>query len=221
MDARNDNFCLLFSFSSVALGIVMAWNPALRTARQSVTPSVMNTGSEGWESRRLSRLNMVHFEPLGKRNLGLSSVPRYLDWTEMRVPGLGTMRFGLRSTSVADVNKVGAGLITSRRVIFTPSGDIKNELKATSISITCIDRYGNVVKRVTSTDDAEVEDPENESSNQAPSGNQTQGTGDNTQGGNQSQTPPANNQGGGSQTGDNNQSGGSDDGGDGGDVGNY
>lgn len=118
------------------------------------------------------------------------------------VPGLGTMRFGLRSTSVADVNKVGAGLITSRRVIFTPSVDIKNELKATSISITCIDRDGNVVKRVTSTDDAEVEDPENESSNQAPSGNQTQGTGDNTQGGNQSQTPPANNQGGGSQTGD-------------------
>lgn len=122
---------------------------------------------------------------------------------------------------MADVNKVGAGLITSRRVIFTPSVDIKNELKATSISITCIDRDGNVVKRVTSTDDAEVEDPENESSNQAPSGNQTQGGGDNTQGGNQSQNPPASNQGGGSQTGDNTQSGGSDDGDDGDDVGNY
>ena len=40
------------------------------------------------------------------------------------VPGLGSMRFGLRSTSVGDVNKVGAGLITSRRVIFTPSVDI-------------------------------------------------------------------------------------------------
>ena len=70
------------------------------------------------------------------------------------VPGLGSMRFGLRSTSVADVNKVGTGLITSRRVIFTPSVDIKNELKATSISITCIDRDGIIVKRVTSTDDA-------------------------------------------------------------------
>lgn len=78
------------------------------------------------------------------------------------VPGLGSMRFGLRSTSVADVNKVGTGLITSRRVIFTPSVDIKNELKANSISITCIDRDGNIVKRVTSTDDAEVEDPEND-----------------------------------------------------------
>lgn len=142
------------------------------------------------------------------------------------VPGLGSMRFGLRSTSVADVNKVGTGLITSRRVIFTPSVDIKNELKATSISITCIDRDGNIVKRVTSTDDSEVEDPENENpdntgdngSQQTPSGNQTQGSGDNTQGGNQSQTPPANNQGGGSQTRDNTQSSGSDDGED---VGNY
>lgn len=91
------------------------------------------------------------------------------------------MRFGLRSTSVADVNKVGAGLITSRRVILTPSVDIKNELKATSISITCIDRDGNIVKRVTSTDDSEVEDNENENPDNGGSGNQTQGSGDNDQ----------------------------------------
>ena len=78
------------------------------------------------------------------------------------IPGLGSMRFGLRSTSVADVNKVGAGLITSRRVIFSPNQDIKKELAGTSVSITCYDRNGNVVKRVTSTDDAEVEDPEDE-----------------------------------------------------------
>ena len=97
------------------------------------------------------------------------------------VPGLGTMRFGLRSTSVADVNKVGTGLITSRRVIFTPSVDIKNELKATSISITCIDRDGNIVKRVTSTDDAEVEDNENDDNNDPNGG----GSGS----GNQNQTP--------------------------------
>ena len=31
------------------------------------------------------------------------------------LPGLGTMRFGLRAKSVDDVNKVKAGLITSRR----------------------------------------------------------------------------------------------------------
>ena len=40
-------------------------------------------------------------------------------------PGLGTMRFGLRSKSVEDVNKVKSGLITSRRIIFTPDSDLK------------------------------------------------------------------------------------------------
>ena len=56
------------------------------------------------------------------------------------VPGLRSMRFGLRSESVADVNKVGANLITSRRVIFTPNSDIKKELAETSVSITCYNR---------------------------------------------------------------------------------
>ena len=78
------------------------------------------------------------------------------------VPGLGSMRFGIRSSSVEDVNEVAAKLITSRRVIFTPSVDIKKELAETSISITCYDRNGELVKRVTSTDDADVEDPEND-----------------------------------------------------------
>ena len=39
------------------------------------------------------------------------------------LPGLGTMRFGLRSKSVEDVNKVKTNLITSRRIIFTPDSD--------------------------------------------------------------------------------------------------
>jgi predicted histone-like DNA-binding protein len=78
------------------------------------------------------------------------------------LPGLGTMRFGLRSKSVEDVNKVKTSLITSRRIIFTPDSDLKDELKNTSVVITCYDRDGKEVKRVTSTDDAEVEDPEQE-----------------------------------------------------------
>ena len=76
------------------------------------------------------------------------------------VPGLGPMRFGVRATSVADVSDVSSSLITSRRVIFTPSTDIKNELANTSINITCYDRNGDVIKQVTSDDDAAVEDPE-------------------------------------------------------------
>ena len=77
------------------------------------------------------------------------------------IPGLGTMRFGLRATSVSNVNMVGSSLITARRVIFTPNVDIKDELARTAINITCYDRYGNIVKRVTSTDDGNVEDPDN------------------------------------------------------------
>ena len=77
------------------------------------------------------------------------------------IPGLGSMRFGLRATSVSDVNLVGANLITSRRVIFTPNTDIKDELARTSVNITCYDRNGEVVKRVTSSDDGVVDDPEN------------------------------------------------------------
>ena len=58
------------------------------------------------------------------------------------------------------MNEVGTELITTRRVVFTPNVDIKDELKRTSINITCYDRNGNVVKRVTSSDDAEIEDNE-------------------------------------------------------------
>jgi predicted histone-like DNA-binding protein len=92
------------------------------------------------------------------------------------LPGLGTMRFGLRSKSVEDVNKVKTSLITSRRIIFTPDTELKDELKNTSVVITCYDRNGKEVKRVTSSDDAEVEDPENEGNGTTENG----GSGSNT-----------------------------------------
>ena len=78
------------------------------------------------------------------------------------IPGLGSMRFGLRAKSVATVNEVKAGLIRSRRIIFTPNVDVKDELKNTSIQITCLDEDGNVLKRVTSGDSGEIEDNEGE-----------------------------------------------------------
>ena len=87
------------------------------------------------------------------------------------LPGLGTMRFGLRSKSIADVNKVGSDLITMRRVIFTPNVDIKDELKRTSINITCYDRNGELVKRVTSSDDGNIED--NDGGDDNPGGGST------------------------------------------------
>ena len=103
------------------------------------------------------------------------------------LPGLGSMRFGLRAKSVADVNEVKAGLITTRRIIFTPNTELKDELANTAIQITCYDRNGNEVKRVTSTDPGTVEDGEND-----PSPNSPEGEGGNTEGG---QQPNANGQG--------------------------
>ena len=118
------------------------------------------------------------------------------------LPGLGTMRFGLRAKSVADVNKVKAGLISSRRIIFTPDVDLKDELSKTAVQITCYDREGKEVKRVTSTDEGNVEDPENEGGT-TNSGN----NGSTENGGTNSNTNPSNptngdNTGGGGDNGD-------------------
>ena len=97
------------------------------------------------------------------------------------LPGLGNMRFGLRSKAVEKVDDVKAGLITSRRIIFTPSVDLKDELANTSIQITCYDKDGNIVKRVTSTS-GEVEDPEDPSTGSGTAGGNGSGTGSNTGG---------------------------------------
>ena len=99
------------------------------------------------------------------------------------LPGLGTMRFGLRAKSVEKVDEVKAGLITSRRIIFTPSVDLKDELAATAVQISCYDRDGKEVKRVTSTDSGEIEDPENTDNGQT-GGSQNQTGSGNTSGGN-------------------------------------
>ena len=80
------------------------------------------------------------------------------------------MRFGLRSKAVEKVEDVKTGLIESRRIIFTPDVDLKDELKNTAIQITCYDRNGDEVKRVTSTDPGTVEDPENGGSSSGGSG---------------------------------------------------
>ena len=92
------------------------------------------------------------------------------------LPGLGSMRFGLRAKSVEDVNDVKTSLIKTRRIIFTPAVDLKDELKNTAIQITCIDRNGDEVKRVTSADAGTIEDPEaNENENGSENGSEQNG----------------------------------------------
>ena len=103
------------------------------------------------------------------------------------LPGLGSMRFGLRAKSVEKVEDVKSSLITARRIIFTPAVDLKDELANTAVQITCYDRNGNEVKRVTSADDGTVEDPENENGNENQGGSGSQG-GSGNQGGSGSGT---------------------------------
>ena len=111
------------------------------------------------------------------------------------VPGLGSLRFGLNSTAVEDVNKVSTNLITRRYIIFVPNTEIKKQLEETSVSITCYDRNGKVVKQVTSTDKPSGEDN--------PGGGGSDGTGSNTEGGG------GNTEGGGTDSGGGNTEGGS------------
>ena len=88
------------------------------------------------------------------------------------LPGLGNMRFGLSAKAVADVNDVKTSLIRTRRIIFTPTVALKDELANTAIQITCYDRNGEVVKRVTSADAGTVEDPEGDDNGTGNSGSQ-------------------------------------------------
>jgi predicted histone-like DNA-binding protein len=102
------------------------------------------------------------------------------------IPGLGTIRFAVRAQAVANVEKVGVDLIKSKRIVFTPSVDIKQELADTSINITCIDRNGNIVKRIT-TEGGDVEDGEEQGTSPQGEGGQNQGGNDDQGGGT---TPP-------------------------------
>ena len=137
------------------------------------------------------------------------------------LPGLGTMRFGVRSKAVEKLEDVKTNLITVRRIIFTPNVDLKDELKNTSIQITCLDEEGNVLKRVTSGDSGEVEDNENTEGTEGTEN--TENGGSQNQGGSQSQNGgQSSEQGGGQSTeqgGGDNTGGGNDDtgGGDNGD----
>lgn len=118
------------------------------------------------------------------------------------VPGLGSLRFGLNSTAVEDVNKVSSSLINRRYIIFVPNADIKEELAKTSVNITCYDRHGKIVKQVTSADkndtgEGDNKDNTNQGGGTSQEGGGTNQGGDSSQGGNTSQ-------GGGSTDGDGN-----------------
>lgn len=98
----------------------------------------------------------------------------------MALPGLGTMRFGLSAGTVSNVNDVKTGLIKTRRIVFTPNTSLKQELKDTAIQITCYDRNGDIVRRVTSTSGDVVTEPDVDSTDDNEnSGSSQNGSGSN------------------------------------------
>ncbi len=108
------------------------------------------------------------------------------------LPGLGTMRFGVRSKAVEKLEDVKTNLISVRRIVFTPNVEVKDELKNTSIQITCLDEDGTVLKRVTSSDSGDIEDNEGSDSTDSQGGDSSTGSetagGGNTQSGGGSST---------------------------------
>ena len=104
------------------------------------------------------------------------------------LPGLGTMRFGVRSKAVEKLEDVKTNLISVRRIVFTPNVEVKDELKNTSIQITCLDEDGTVLKRVTSSDSGDIEDNEGSDSTDdqgsgSSTGSETAGGGSDNTGG--------------------------------------
>ena len=121
------------------------------------------------------------------------------------LPGLGTMRFSVRSKAVEKLEDVKTNLISVRRIVFTPNVEVKDELKNTSIQITCLDEDGTVLKRVTSGDSGDVEDNENE--------NPSTDSGQGENGGNENQNQNENQGGSGNENQGGNTGGGDDNGG--------
>ena len=92
------------------------------------------------------------------------------------LPGLGTMRFGVRSKAVEKLEDMKTNLISVRRIVFTPNVEVKGELKNTSIQITCLDEDGTVLKRVTSSDSGDIEDNEGSDSTDSQGGGSSTGS---------------------------------------------
>lgn len=114
------------------------------------------------QEKVISEASMRSGLPKGTVNAAWEAIGEVIRaWTteghSVTIPGLGTMRFGVQADAVSKVEDVSTGLISTRKVIFTPSTAIKQELKDTSINITCYDKDGNVIKQVTSSDPGNVD----------------------------------------------------------------
>ncbi|MCQ2329662.1 MAG: DNA-binding protein [Paludibacteraceae bacterium] len=65
----------------------------------------------------------------------------------VEIPGLGNIRAEVRAKAQSRAEDVSESDIFRRKLLLTPTKEIKDALNATPVKITCYDRDGNVIKR--------------------------------------------------------------------------
>ena len=65
----------------------------------------------------------------------------------VEIPGLGNIRAEVRAKAQSRAEDVSESDIFRRKLLLTPTKEIKDALNATPVNITCYDRDGNVIKR--------------------------------------------------------------------------
>ena len=79
--------------------------------------------------------------------LGQAITSWVLEGHIVEVPGLGNIRAEVRAKAQSKAKDVSADDIFRRKLLLTPTKEIKAALNATSVRITCRDREGNEVKK--------------------------------------------------------------------------
>ena len=65
----------------------------------------------------------------------------------VEIPGLGNIRAEVRAKAQSKAEDVTESDIFRRKLLLTPTREIKDALNAIPVNITCYDRDGNVIKR--------------------------------------------------------------------------
>lgn len=65
----------------------------------------------------------------------------------VEIPGLGNIRTEVRAKAQSKAEDVTESDIFRRKLLLTPTKEIKDALNATPVNITCYDRDGNVIER--------------------------------------------------------------------------
>lgn len=65
----------------------------------------------------------------------------------VEIPGLGNIRAEVRAKAQKDAKDVSVDDVFRRKLLLTPTKEIKDKLNSTTLDITCYDKNGQIVKR--------------------------------------------------------------------------